>query len=185
MIYYIILYYTILYYTILYFTILIRWIPLNFGKSDNISSIIFNTNSRDIWWFLYEKGKQYKPLMLSMVSAWTICWHKQSRSLWFGMPSRAFGVSEMGRIALQWRNNDHGSISNHQPHDCFPSRLFRRRSKKASNLRVAGLCAGNSPVNGEFPAQRASNAEKVSIWWRRHCFLCPNSGAAISCPCHW
>ena len=29
--------------------------------------------------------------------------------------------------------------------------------------RVTGLCAGNSPVTGEFPAQRASNAENVSI----------------------
>ena len=29
---------------------------------------------------------------------------------------------------------------------------------------VSGLCAGNSPVTGEFPAQRASNAENVSIW---------------------
>ena len=43
-----------------------------------------------------------------------------------------------------------------------------RRSKKTSKLRVTGLCAGNSPVTGEFPAQRASNAENVSIWWRHH-----------------
>ena len=28
---------------------------------------------------------------------------------------------------------------------------------------VAGLCAGNSPVTGEFPAQIASNVENVSI----------------------
>ena len=40
--------------------------------------------------------------------------------------------------------------------------------KKTSKLRVTGLCAGNSPVAGEFPAQRASNAENVSIWWRHH-----------------
>ena len=26
----------------------------------------------------------------------------------------------------------------------------------------------NSPVNGEFPAQRASDAENVSIWWHHH-----------------
>ena len=45
-------------------------------------------------------------------------------------------------------------------------RLFRGISEKASKLRVTGLCAGNSPVTGEFPAQRASNAEDVSIWWR-------------------
>ena len=33
-------------------------------------------------------------------------------------------------------------------------------------IRAQGLCAGNSPVTGEFPAQMASNAENVSIWWR-------------------
>ena len=42
------------------------------------------------------------------------------------------------------------------------------RSKKTSKLRVIGLCEGNSAVIGEFPAQRASNAENVSIWWRHH-----------------
>ena len=37
-----------------------------------------------------------------------------------------------------------------------------------SKLRVSGLCAGNSPVAGEFPAQMASNTENVSIWWLHH-----------------
>ena len=27
---------------------------------------------------------------------------------------------------------------------------------------------GNSPVTGEFPTQKARNAEDVSIWWRHH-----------------
>ena len=35
-------------------------------------------------------------------------------------------------------------------------------------LCVTGLCVGNSPGTGEFPAQMASNAENVSIWWRHH-----------------
>ena len=48
------------------------------------------------------------------------------------------------------------------------NRLFRRRSKKTSKLRVTGLCAGNSPGTGEFPAQMAIYAENVSIWWRHH-----------------
>ena len=65
--------------------------------------------------------------------------------------------------ALQWRHNGHGGVSNHQPHDCLLNSLFRRRSKKIWKLRVTGLCEGNSPVTGEFPAQRASNAENVSI----------------------
>ena len=33
----------------------------------------------------------------------------------------------------------------HQPHGCLLNRLFGRRSKKTSKLRVTGLCAGNSP----------------------------------------
>ena len=69
---------------------------------------------------------------------------------------------------LQWRHNGHDGVSNHQPRDCLLNRLFKRRSKKTSKLRVTGLCEGNSPVTGEFPSQRASNAENVSIWWRHH-----------------
>ena len=34
-------------------------------------------------------------------------------------------------------------------------------------------CKGNSPVTGEFPAQRASDAENVSIWWRHHLIKLP------------
>ena len=50
----------------------------------------------------------------------------------------------------------------------YSIRLFNRRSKKTSKLRVTGLCAWNSPGTGEFPAQMTSNAESVSIWWRHH-----------------
>ena len=71
-------------------------------------------------------------------------------------------------LALLWRHNGHGSLSNHQPRDCLFNRLFRRRSKKTSKLRVTGPCAGNSPVTDEFPTQMASYAENVSIWWRHH-----------------
>ena len=35
--------------------------------------------------------------------------------------------------------------------DCSLNRLFRHRSKKTSKICVTGLCAGNSPVTGEFP----------------------------------
>ena len=50
-----------------------------------------------------------------------------------------------GKLSLHWRYNDRGGVSNHQPHGCLLNRLFRRRSKKTSKLRVTGLCAGNSP----------------------------------------
>ena len=48
-------------------------------------------------------------------------------------------------ITLRWRHNGPDSVSNHQPHDWLLNRLFRRRSKKTSKLRVTGLCVGNSP----------------------------------------
>ena len=83
---------------------------------------------------------------------------------------------------LRWRHNGHDGVSNHQPHHCLVNRLFGCRSKKISKLRVTGLCAGNSPGTGEFPAQMASNAENVSIWWRHHEIRTggwPNVGAVI------
>ena len=46
---------------------------------------------------------------------------------------------------LRWRHNDHAGVSNHQPYGCLLHRLFRRRWKETSKLRVTGLCAGNSP----------------------------------------
>ena len=48
------------------------------------------------------------------------------------------------------------------------STVYSGADQKTSKLRVTGLCKGNSPVTGEFPAQMARNAEKVSIWWRHH-----------------
>ena len=50
-----------------------------------------------------------------------------------------------------------------------PTCVYRLlRSKEISKLRVTYLCEGNSPVTGEFPTQRPSNTENVSIWWRHH-----------------
>ena len=83
-------------------------------------------------------------------------------------------------LALHWRHNDHDGVSNHQPHGCLLNRLFRRRSKKTSKLRVTGLCVGNSPVTGEFPAQMASNAENASIWRRYQGIL-----LLFWCPMHY
>ena len=80
-----------------------------------------------------------------------------------------------GPILLRWRHNGRIGVSNRQYHDCLLNRLFRRRSKKTSKLRVTGLCVGNSPGTGEFPAQMASNAEIFSIPWRHHAWThtCP------------
>ena len=54
-------------------------------------------------------------------------------------------------LELWWRHSGRDSVSNHQPHDCLLNRIFRRRSKKTSKLRVTVLCVGSSPGTGEFP----------------------------------
>ena len=70
--------------------------------------------------------------------------------------------------ALQWHHNECRGFSNQRCLNFILNGLFRCRSKKASKLRVNGLCEGNLPVTGEFLAQRASNVEKVSIWRYHH-----------------
>ena len=70
--------------------------------------------------------------------------------------------------SLHWRHNDHDGVLNHQPHGCLLNLLFQRRSKK--NIKVPRhwpLC-GEFTVAGEFPAQRDSDVENASIWWRHH-----------------
>ena len=43
-------------------------------------------------------------------------------------------------VTLQWRHNEPDNISNHRCLHCLLNRLFRRRSKNTSKLRVTGLC---------------------------------------------
>ena len=88
-----------------------------------------------------------------------------------------------GGLTLRWRHNELDGVSDHQPHDCLLNRLFGRRSKKTSKLRVTGLCARNSPGTGEFPAQMDSNAENVSIWWRHHVWQSASNGESASMSC--
>ena len=64
-------------------------------------------------------------------------------------------ITVLDTFPLQWRHNQCKSVSNHRRHDCLFNRLFRRRSKKTSKFRVAGICEGNSPVTDEYFAQRA------------------------------
>ena len=88
--------------------------------------------------------------------------------------------SQIWGYPLQWHHNERNGVSNHQPHDCLLKHLLRRRSKKTSKLCVTGLCAGNSPVTSEIAAQRASNAENVSSWWRHHSFAIRSSSVVAA-----
>ena len=63
---------------------------------------------------------------------------------------------------LQRRHNEGDGVSNHQPNDCSLNCLFKAQIKE--NIKaLRHWPAGNSSVTREFPAQRASNAENISI----------------------
>ena len=116
--------------------------------------------------------------MSSLLLPWTNCWKRSgvvaysrrhgTHVTWLWCNSVSSQRCYMWDNSLRWRHIGRDRVSNHKPYDCLLNRLFRRRSKKASKLRVTGLCVGNSPGTGEFPAQMASYAENVSIWWRHH-----------------
>ena len=54
-------------------------------------------------------------------------------------------------LTLHWRHNERDGVSKHRRLDWLLNRLFRRRSKKTSKLRVTGLWEGNSwPVNSSY-----------------------------------
>ena len=108
-------------------------------------------------------GKNKCARDIQQLISFSIIWATgKIKERWFGNDHvwPFFVLDQKLNNPLQWRHNEHDSVSNQQPNDCLLNRLFGRRSKKTSKLRVTGLCAGNPPGTGEFPAQRASNAEK-------------------------
>ena len=83
-------------------------------------------------------------------------------------------------LSLQWCHNEWDSVSNHRRLHCLLNCRSRCRSKKTSKLCVTGLFAGNSPVMGEFPPQKASNEENVSIWWHHHVWVNNPDSTAVT-----
>ena len=103
-------------------------------------------------WYSIRWGKRYALLMglYRCLTRHTIHTMTYKRSFWFvgfcwGLVMVNLPITLRANSSLHWRHNDHDGVSNHQPHDCLLNRLFGRRLKKTSKLRVTGLCAGKSP----------------------------------------
>ena len=67
--------------------------------------------------------------------------------------------------SLRWRHNERDGVSNHQRLDGLLNRLFRRRSKKTSKLRVTGLCEGNSPHNRPVKRKMFPFGDVIMDWF--------------------
>ena len=62
----------------------------------------------------------------------------------------------MANTSLQWRHNERHGVSNHHHFDCMFSGFVQVQIKE------------NIKASCQWPSQRASNSENVSIWWRHH-----------------
>ena len=89
-----------------------------------------------------------------------------SWNIWIHVSAMVRRYNKMEQWSLQWHHNECDGVWSHRCLDCFPNRLFWRRSKKTSKLHVTGFCEVNPQVTGGLSSQRASNAANVSIWWR-------------------
>ena len=121
-----------------------------------------------LWLFVMLRIRWINIYILNAFLVHTLFWLPYLPPMWCFPFIHLRAGRGMHMCALPWRHNELNCVSNHQPHDCLLNFLLWHRSKKTSKLRVTGLCARNSPGTGEFPAQMASNAENVSIWWRYH-----------------
>ena len=117
-----------------------------------------------------------------LMSQETCCWKLAMIRQWSGvLPpyAESFRTQHMFSISIQWRHNEHDGATNHQPHEC----LLKVRIKENIKAPRHWPLWGNSSVSGEFPAQRASNAENVSIWWRHHYIQFYKDIAMQTCTC--
>ena len=99
--------------------------------------------------------------------------NKQSRSRWFEMPS----LSSLRHCSgVNWYANDVIVLVIH-----YNDVIMDVLASQITSLTIVCLTvysggdqrkhqssASLAFVTGEFPAQKASNAENVSIWWRHH-----------------
>ena len=68
---------------------------------------------------------------------------------------------------IQWHHNERDGVSNHRRFHVF-TKSFVQAQIKIHQSSESLAFVRNSPVTGELPAQRASNAKTVSIWWRHN-----------------
>ena len=76
--------------------------------------------------------------------------------------------------SLQWRHNRRDGVSNHQPHDCLPNRLFTHRRKHQSSASLAFVRGihrwpVNSPHKGTVTRKIFPFDDVIiytgTVWW--------------------
>ena len=126
---------------------------------------------RNLWWcIIFSVFSAFvSTFEISQIQMMTVRWGKSDTRI--RVESGIGNLTDSSRVQ-QWKNSNHysdvivGAITSQITSLTIVYSTVH--SKKTSKLRVTGLCGGNSPLTGEFPAQRSSNAGNVSIWWSHH-----------------
>ena len=142
---------------------------VSFSKAPKVSSTALSVGSSD--WFRLSKtaGSHVDSPNDSQIGK--LCVQCCALRLWMHL-------KDAGKT-LRWRHNERDGVSNHQPHHCLLKRLYRRRSKETSNLRVTGLCARNSPVNSPHKKPiRGKCFHLMTSSWKN-----PSLPGDPGCPC--
>ena len=115
-------------------------------------------------------GGTLRPRTTFRSSRWRQHWrraHKKSASTWpISRQKRRREIPPLPtkyvlqwNLPLEWRHNERDDVSNRQRLDCLLAPF-----SGADQIRFQS--SASLAVVREFPAQRASDAENVSIWWR-------------------
>ena len=124
-------------------------------------------------------GAPYFELLSSIITSygWSMMlhnWYMKLRKriinfhIWFMELHNQYMTFCMSILSLHRRHKERDGVPNHRHLHCLLYGWVKCRSEKTTKLSVNCLCEGNSPVTGEFHAQKVSNVENVSIWWRDH-----------------
>ena len=81
---------------------------------------------------------------------------------------RAWFCHSKTNHTIQWRHNDHDGVSKSPASRLFTQLFIQTQIKENIKATRHWPLCGEFTGTGEFPAQRASYAENVSIWWRHH-----------------
>ena len=105
----------------------------------------------------------------------------------FSMSRRSSKIIHRGRQGptIQWRHNERDGVSNHM-RSLFAQPFVQEEIKKHQSSALLPLVRGIRRWPVDFPSRRASNAERVFIWWCHHeIFLLVNIMVADGMGIEW
>ena len=92
------------------------------------------------------------------------CYMDAQLYTWVILPVLILAVNFSWSITVM--SHAHHGVTNHRQLDCLFNGLFRVIIKKTSKLRIEGPLFGKT---SEFPSQRTSNAQRISVSLRHDC----------------